>query len=203
MLTTKKRHSGVSSHDQAIWPKPLAAEAPFLFNLTFFHSSNVPLINQKHIVEHPSRCVYRVKQMPIEVNIPNSLSLFFSQATSSVRKPRLGRSFSSVNFFMTSAFSLSRPKPWVGIWWTVTPNRGFTSLVSLPDSANHSALLRAASTDAWSLIRITYPVLVVPISATCTSSVDGTVQQCCPDMCLRFESGEVAAKAVRIIFRVR
>jgi hypothetical protein len=51
------------------------------------------------------------------------------------------------------------------------PNRGFTSLVSLPNSSSHSVLFRAVSAEYVSLNLITYPVFVAPTPATWTSLV--------------------------------
>ena len=52
---------------------------------------------------------------------------------------------------------------------TATPNRGIANLVSLPNSFNHSLLLRITSADVASLNRIAYPVFVVPMPATLAS----------------------------------
>jgi hypothetical protein len=77
-----------------------------------------------------------------------------------------------VIFLIAAILSLLRSNPYVGIWCTATPKRGFTSLVSLPSSFNYSVLLRAVSANSESLNRITYPVFVVPIPATYISWVD-------------------------------
>lgn len=110
--------------------------------------------------------------MPSVANAPKALSRSYSQAMSSIRKPRSLGSFSSVISLMAPTLSLPTSSPWVGGWCTATPNRGVTSLVSLPSSFNHSLLLRANSTDAGSLNRITYPFSVVPIPVTCAFWVD-------------------------------
>jgi hypothetical protein len=81
---------------------------------------------------------------------------------------------------MLARLPISRSNPCVGTWCAATTNRGLTSLVSLPNSRCPSVLLRALSADKESLNRITYPVLVVPIPATCTSWLDGAHDNAVP-----------------------
>ena len=49
--------------------------------------------------------------------------------------------------------------------------RGLTGFVLLPSLFNHSVLMQAASVDSMFLNKISYPVFVVPIPATCLSWV--------------------------------
>jgi hypothetical protein len=44
--------------------EPLAAEAPFLFDLAFFHPPDVMLVDQEASGKHPLRCLFRVKPDP-------------------------------------------------------------------------------------------------------------------------------------------
>ena len=113
--------------------------------------------------------------MPSDANFPRVLSFFLSHATSSMRKPCLIRSFSSVIFSIACLFAFSKSKSSVGVRCTTMPNRGFTSLVLFPSSLSHSVLSRATLADSGFLNRITYPVFVVPIPATCASCVDGAL----------------------------
>ena len=84
-------------------------------------------------------------QIPIDADLPRGLSFFFSHAMSSISNPFSMRSFSSKIFRIPCVFPLSRSKSSVGTRCTTIPNRGFTSLVSLPSSSSHVVLLRAVS----------------------------------------------------------
>ena len=86
-------------------------------------------------------------QIPIDADLPRGLSFFFSHAMSSISTPFSVRSFSSKIFWIPRVFPLSRSKSSVGTRCTTIPNRGFTSLVSLPSSSSHVVLLRAVSAD--------------------------------------------------------
>lgn len=110
-------------------------------------------------------------QMPMDADLPCGLSFFFNHAISLISNPFLARLFSSMIFSIPSFFSLSRVKSSVGTWWTMIPNQGFTSLVLFPNSPSHVVSFQAISADWASLNLIMYPVLVVPIPATCVSLV--------------------------------
>lgn len=72
---------------------------------------------------------------------------------------------------MMSCLFSGNEMPSVGRRWTTIPNRGLTNFVSFPNTSNHSVFVRAVSVDISSLNLITYPVLVFPTPATCTSLV--------------------------------
>ena len=163
---------GVSLHDHAKCPKRWHRKHLFLFSSQRSTLPMNPLLTRKPLSSKRSAPSAVSNQMPREANFPSALSFFLSQATSSIRSPGSFRSFSFMIFSIACAFAFSRSKSSVGVRCTTTSNLALTSFVLFPSSCSHSMLLRAASADAVSLNRMTYPVLVVPTPATWASCVD-------------------------------